>query len=242
MDPGRTPRTDGDAPAFRARLRWLAAFGAAGPPVYIAAVALGGWLWPGYSQYAETVSTLTSQGAPNQAVVVPLFAAYNLALLALAIALSELVPLRGWGRAGPVFLGAAGVDGIVLFLFPQGPPSDPLAGAGVAHAAVAALGALCFLLAIGFVVPGFRRQPSWRALGTFSLLLLGWGIVVGGFGAVSVGAPYAGAAERASIGTFLLWTEVVALSVLYRTGRPRPADAPSATAPASLEAGRSTGS
>ena len=103
----------------------------------------------------------------------------------------------------------------MLLLFPQGPWSAPRSGLGVEHTIVAGLDALFFRLAMGFLRPRFRSDPRWETCGTFTLGMLAIGIAVGGFGALSVSAPYAGLAERVSIGSFLLWTEVVALE-LYR--------------------------
>ena len=198
----------------------------AGPLVYVFTVLLGAALWPGYSQYSESISTLTSQGAPNQAVVVPLFAIYNLATLALAYGVDRTVAPSRFGAAGPGFLGAAGVLGLVLFFFPQGPWSAPLSGLGVPHTIVAGLDALCFLLALGFLWRRFAADPARQRLGWFTLGMLGAGIVFGAFGAVSVSAPYAGLAERLSIGVFLLWAEVVAVALFPRRNDVVPSDAP----------------
>jgi hypothetical protein len=207
-------------------LRSLALFAAVGPVVYVLAVVLGGLLWPGYSQYGETVSTLLSRGAPNQELLVPLFAIYNLGGLALAIGLQRAVRRSRFGDAGPLFLGAAAATGLILFLFPQGPWSAPLSGTGIAHTAVAGLQALLSLLALGFLGRRLAADPAWKGLGRFTLALLVVAVVLGGFGAVSVTAPYAGLAERASIGTFLVWTETMAVALfLWSTPRsgPRPA-------------------
>jgi len=200
-------------PALR---RW-ALLGILGPLVYVVAVALGGFLWPGYSHYAESISTLTSQGAPNQAVLVPLFAFYNLAVIALALGLDANVRSCRYGRFGPALLAAAGGTGLVLFFFPQGPWSDPLAGTGVAHTLLAGVDALCFLLAMGFLGRRLSLDDRWKPYGRFTFGLLAVGILVGGFGAASVTAPYAGLAERFSIGTFLLWTEGLAVGLWFRS-------------------------
>lgn len=192
----------------------LAVLAVLGPWIYGLAVVLGGALWPEYSPYAETISTLTSAGAPHQVLLQPLFAIYNLALISLAWGLHRSIRGTPHGRWGPAFLGAAGVAGLVLFFFPQGPSSAPLSGLGVEHTIVAGLDALFFLLTLGFVGRRSRADPAWARFGTFTIAWLLIGIVLGGFGAASVNAPYAGLAERLSIGSFLIWTEVAALLVL----------------------------
>ena len=203
----------GTSRAPACRTRWLALVGLLGPVTYVFALILGGALWPGYSHYSESISTLTSSGAPNQVVLVPLFALYNLCLLALAIGLQGGTRQSRWGTAGPFFLAAAGISGLVLFFFPQGPWAAPLSGTGVQHTIVAGIDALCFLLALGFLWRRFLHDPAWAGLARFTLVMLLLGIAFGGFGAASVTASYAGLAERLSIGVFLVWTEIIALGL-----------------------------
>ena len=202
---------------------WLAAFAALGVPVYVAAVAIGGWLWVGYSWWGESVSTLLSRGAPNQFLLVPLFALYNLGLVALAVALRyELAGPRA-RSFGPLALAGAGVVGLVLFVFPQDPWGAPVSGVGTLHIVVAGLQALLLLLAMGFLWHRLRRNPDWSREARLTAAFLVLGIVLGGFGAASVSAPYAGVAERLSIGVFLVWIELLALSLLARRRREAPA-------------------
>ena len=68
-------------------IRVVGFLGALAPFVYLIAVIIGGYLWSGYSQYSETVSTLTSSGAPNQEFLTPLFAIYNVFIIVLAVGL-----------------------------------------------------------------------------------------------------------------------------------------------------------
>ena len=204
-------------PSLGRRLRLLGLLGVLGPPVYVGAVILGGFLWPGYSQYAETVSTLLSSGAPNQAVLVPLFAFYNLCVLALALGLNGGILPSRWGVLGPAFMGAAAVDGLVLFAFPQGPWEAPLSGTGVQHTVIAAFGALFSLLALGFLWRRMRQDVRWRGPAGLTLGFLVAAVLAGAFGAASITAPYAGLAERLSIGTFLLWTELTAVLLIRRS-------------------------
>jgi hypothetical membrane protein len=220
---------DPTPPARRrpARPRVWIALALAGPWVYVGAVILGGALWSGYSHYAETISTLTSVGAPNQWLLQPLFLVYNLAVIALAVALDGAIRPTRYGRLGPAFLAAAGVAGIALAAFPQGPWSAPLSGTGVEHTIVAGIDALCFLLALGFLASRGSADPAWHPEGRLTAFFLIAGIVFGGFGAASVTQPYAGLAERLSIGTFLVWSELMALR-LARRERPSAAYRPTA--------------
>lgn len=198
-----------------------------GPGFYVAAVVVGGWLWTGYTHYSETVSTLTSRGAPNQAIVVPLFTAYNLCLIAFAYGLHRGIRPRRYGSLGPAFLMLAGLDGLILFLFPQEPwGASQLTTSGTGHVVLAGIGAICFLLAAGLLWRRLREDPSWAPFDRFTLTILGSAIVLGAFGAGSVTTSYAGFAERLSIGTFLLWTEVLAVGLFRRRASSHPSTAP----------------
>src|SRR5579859_2234283 len=113
-----------------------------------------------------------------------------------------------------------------MFIFPQDPWGAPVSAIGVGHIAVAGLQALFLLLAMGLLWGRFRRDPSWSREARYTGGLLVLGIVLGGFGAVSVSAPYAGAAERLSIGVFLVWIELLALTLLFRGPHERPGGVP----------------
>ena len=78
--------------------------------------------------------------------------------------------------------------------------------------------ALAFLAALGFLWRRLVADPGWRGFDRFTGIMLFLGIVLGAFGAASVDQPFAGLAERLSIGTFLRWGEVMAVGLLL----PRP--------------------
>lgn len=199
------------------RIRILGIFGAVGSVVYIAAVLIGGFLWPGYSHYSETVSTLISSRAPNQVILVPLFAFYNVCLILLAVGLSYGIQKevrRIWSSA---FLVAAGAGGLVLFLFPQdytaGPPFALL---GMLHFVITGIIAFFSLAAIALFWLQFRLDPRWKGYDRFSIVMLPIALVLGVLGLISISAPYAGLADRLSIGSILLWVEVASIGLIIR--------------------------
>ena len=55
------------------------------PIAYVGAVVVGGLLRPGYSHIAQYVSELIEAGAPNKALLDPLFALYNVLRLRLVL-------------------------------------------------------------------------------------------------------------------------------------------------------------
>ncbi|MGE5556232.1 MAG: DUF998 domain-containing protein [Methanocella sp.] len=164
----------------------------------------------------DTVSTLTSAGAPNQEVMVPLFAIYNLFVIGLAAALYLGVEGKK-PRLTSALIAAIGVDGLVLFAFPQDyPQGPPVTFTGTMHVAVAGIGALVSLLAMAALFFELRRVKGWGTIAKISIILLPIAVAFGGFGAASITTDYAGLAERLSIGTILVWLEIVALGVITR--------------------------
>jgi hypothetical protein len=196
--------------------KFLGAVGALAPIIYLVAVLVGGALWQGYSHVAETVSTLTSAEAPNQQVMVPLFAAYNILVIVLGVGLYLGVE----GKKPLVTAGliiATGVDGLVLFAFPQDyPQGPPVTFTGTMHVAVAGVGALIGLLSMAALFFQLRKVHGWSTVAKVSIILLPIAIVCGGFGAASITTAYAGLAERLSIGTIMVWLEIVAVAVFTR--------------------------
>jgi len=187
--------------------------GALAPFLYLVAVIVGGFLWSGYSHYSETVSTLTSSGAPNQIILTPLFGVYNLLVVLLAVGLYfGLKGTKSKSYLGSIFLGIGGVSGLVLFWFPQDyPQGPPTTFMGTMHVAIAGVIAFASLIAILVYGLTLRKVPDWRRFARFSLVWFPVALVLGAFGAISITMSYAGLAERLSIGSILVWIEIVSL-------------------------------
>ena len=202
VTPSRMPRT-------------LGVFGAVGPFIYLSALLLGGFLWPGYSQYRDTVSTLTSAGSPNQVreVMLLLFGLYNVCVILLAVGLYH--GIEGGHLWGPASLVGTGALGLVLFLFPQDYPQGfPVTITGTLHVVLA--GAITFLslAAMVFFWRHFRPDPQWKNYGHFSIAMLPISTALGIFVIISISAPYLGLAERLSIGSILLWIEALSIRLI----------------------------
>jgi proteasome lid subunit RPN8/RPN11 len=202
------------------QIRTLGLFGALAPIVYVAAVVIGGFLWPGYSQYSQTVSTLTSARAPNQAIMVPLFAFYNVCVILLAVGFYYGIQKEIKHIPGPVFLAATGAGGLVLFLFPQDyPQSPPVSIFGTLHLVVAGIVTIFSLAAMALFWHHFRLYPRWKGYGLFSIVMLPIALVLGVFGVISLSAPYAGLADRLSIGSILFWMETLSIGLVLRSSK-----------------------
>src|SRR5215211_3649359 len=59
------------------------------PIVYVLTVLLGGVIRPGYSHVSQAVSDLIATNAPNKSLLDPLFALYNLLVIAFALSLFQ---------------------------------------------------------------------------------------------------------------------------------------------------------
>jgi hypothetical protein len=199
------------------QIRVLGIFGALAPIIYLIVTAIGGFLWSGYSHYSETVSTLTSSGAPNQIILNPLFACYNLFVVLLSVGLCFGVKGKQ-PRFGSILLSLAGVGGLILFWFPQDyPQGSPTTFTGTMHIAIAgiiAFASLASMLSYGLTL---RKTPNWNGVARFCLLWLPIALVLGGFGAASITTSYAGLAERLSIGSILLWIEIMSIALIKST-------------------------
>lgn len=199
------------------RIRVLGIFGAVGPIVYVAAVILGGFLWPGYSHYSQTVNSLISSGAPNQVILVPLFIFYNVCVILLGVGLYYGIMKELRHVWGPAFLVAAGAGGLTLFLFPQ----DHLTGttftvSSTLHLAITGIVVFFTLAGIALCWLLFRLDPRWKGYDLFSMVMLPIAVSLGILGVVSLSAPYAGLADRLSIGSILLWMEIASVGLIMR--------------------------
>lgn len=213
--PAATPTVE--VKQSNSRIRILGIFGAVGPIVYIAAVLIGGFLWPGYSHYSQTVSTLISSRAPNQVIMVPLFAFYNVCLIMLAVGLYYGIQKEVRHIWGSAFLVAAGAGGLVLFLFPQDyTASPPFAVLGMLHLVITGIIAFFSLAAIALFWLQFRLDPRWKGYDRFSIVMLPIALTLGVLGLISISAPYAGLADRLAIGSILLWIEVASIGLIIR--------------------------
>ena len=195
--------------------RWPLPAGIAAPLVYAGVVLLGGALTPGYSHRDDPISALMETGAPARALIDPLFAVYDLLLVAFALGLR-----RGFARTGvdlpatvPVSLALVGVAGLLTWPLPMDPVGGAASPTGIAHIALAgaqSLGTLVAILSAGMALNKTRAWP-WLSLYCFATasLLLATGMVAGA--AAATNGPLAGLWERLTIGAFQQWLVVIAV-------------------------------
>jgi hypothetical protein len=205
--------------------RILAGVGALGAVVaYVGSTVVGGAIVPGYSHVEDSVSSLTSPGAPYRVGLAIGFAAYNVGVAALGVALPRIgarrSPLVTTAGALLVVCGGAGV--LMLEPFPQDLPGDPVSAAGTVHIVLAGVSALTLVVATVLAALGWRKDLWARPLWPWSIAAGAAILVTGGVGslALALGTSYFGLFERATQLSFLSWFALVGVFSLRGT-RPR---------------------
>lgn len=197
--------------------------------LYVATVAFAPMLWVSYSSTSQTVSELFAIGAPSRPLVVALFLAYGVLVIAFGLGV--------WGSAGRKralrvvggLLVAYGVVGLAGPFFPIHLREALAAGEGsltdTMHGIITMVLVLFMLLAIGFGAAAFGKWFRLYSLATILLLVVG-GVLTGLDQPrleANLPTPWMGVWERINIGVFLLWVVVLAIALL-RAKVERPQD------------------
>ncbi|HEX2911534.1 MAG TPA: DUF998 domain-containing protein [Chloroflexia bacterium] len=196
--------------------------GIAAPVVYVFAVVLGGIIRPGYSHLSQAVSELVATGAPNKALLDPMFALYNLLTTAFAVGLfllarSETTNRRKVvGELGAFFLVVEGICGFMVVFFPQDPGGAPVTFNGTMHIVLSGINSLTTMLTILLIGFWFKSSTRLRRYSLYSFISVGVILVFGGLAAASLASKSSllGLLERITIGGFIQWLFVIGL-VLY---------------------------
>ena len=198
--------------------------GVLAPLIYIVTVIVGGILRPGYSHIAQYVSELIENGAPNKAILDPLFAIYNILTIAFSFGLFLYVRSvsenrrKKVGLAGALVLVAEGIFGFVTVFFPQDPIGSPATSTGTLHIVLASLSSLTTMLTMLLLGLWFRVIPALRRDGIYSFVSLGIVFLSGGLAASTIAnpGPVNGLIERVTIFGFLQWLFVIGMRT-YRS-------------------------
>jgi heme A synthase len=205
------------------QIRILAFYGILAPLLYVAALVVGNVLDPTYSQVGRTVSELIERGAPNRDLLIGIFVVYNLLLIPFAEGLYKA--LRKGSSAKLVFasLFLISVLGVVWTLFfPLDANGTSTSFTGMMHLIVGVPVVFATFLAEVVFWRAVRNDSHWTGYGRFSLIIFAVNLLAGLTTVALVNSDIRGLLERFASGSFLFWTEVVALK-LYRTP-PRTAD------------------
>lgn len=196
------------------------ACGMAAPAVYVLAVVIGGVLTPGYDHVSQDISALMGSGAPNKAVLDPLFVVHNILLCAFGIGLRIRLGAGGngkdVGRAGAGLIVVVGGLGLAMTLFfPRDAVGVEPTFEGTMHVMLAGLitlGAIFAMLLVGLFLHKMLhlRGYAWYSFVTDAVVLVSgiWTL-----NEVVNRSVLLGLAERITIGAFLLWVFVIALKI-----------------------------
>jgi hypothetical protein len=187
------------------------------PLLYVATDILATMLYEGYSYTDQTISELFAIGAPTRPLILVLAPVYALLVYAFGAGL--------WASAGgkrALRVVAAGLIGkevlglVVTLFFPmhmrgvEGTLTDTM------HAALTLVGNLFFLLAIGFGATVFGKRFRLYSIATMLLIVVGG--VLAGLDAPQMAAdlptPWMGLWERMDAFAYVLWMEVLAITLL----------------------------
>jgi hypothetical protein len=210
-----------DHPHGHGRAGGLLALGVVGPLFYLASDALLGARWEGYSYAGQVVSEWFAVDAPTRSLAVPLFVAYGV----LAIAFGVGVCASAGGRRALRVVGAGLILKEVFGIVATVVAPMHMRGAGATlsdtwHGILTMLGAICYLLVMGFGAAAFGQRFRLYSIATMMLLTV-LGILAGmehARIAENLPTPTVGLWERIDIYATMVWIAVLAVTLLRRPG------------------------
>lgn len=193
--------------------------------LYVAATILGAMVWKGYSSLDQSVSELFAIDAPSRSLVIPLFLAYGVLMIAFGVGV--------WGsargkRALRLVGGLMVVDqmrGFAGTLFaPMHLRGVPGTSTDVWHIILTSATVLLILFIIGFGASAFGQRFRLYSIGTL-LVLVVFGTLTGLEGprmAANLPTPWMGVEERLNIFSYMLWVIVLAIGLMRSQGATAP--------------------
>jgi Protein of unknown function (DUF998) len=170
----------------------------------------------GYSSVSQTVSELSAIGAPTR----PLWVLLGIAYTALVIAFGWGVCERGSRNRRLRMVGglmiAYGIIGFAWPFAPMHPRGTDAPLTDTIHIVFAIVTSLLMLVAIGLGATAFGQRFRLYSIATMGMLVA-FGALTGLDGpkiAANLPTPWVGFWERITIGVFLLWVLVLAVTLL----------------------------
>lgn len=191
-----------------------------GAVIYAVAVIIGGMIRSDYSPISDTISALTSAGAPNQILMDILFGLYNLAFIGFGIGafLDQDFNNTKKYKAATSMISIIGVLGLLMLVFTQDVPVTNVTTNGTIHVILAGLSAILTMLAILLIGLTFWGNKQTKPFAIYSFLSLAVILASGMLGAISIGNNngYGGLFERITIGAFILWAAIFAYMAIKK--------------------------
>ncbi len=176
-------------------------------------------LWPAYSSFSQTISELTSVGAPTRPPMLVEGALYSALLVAFGIGVWQSAPGNRALRVTGALLLAYGAVGPLWYPFPMTARGDigrTTALTDVMHIVLGVVDTVLMLSILGFGAAALGRHFRTYSLLTVAVVLAGGASTFAFVPRVAAGAstPWLGVLERTYIGAFLLWVAVLAATLL----------------------------
>ena len=178
-------------------------------------------LYEGYSPFSQTVSELSSIGAPTRSAVTAVSLVSDLLLIAFGIGVWQSAQGQRAGRVTGGLLVAYGALWPLWLPFPITARGEIASSTGLTDVMHVVLGAVTVLLMFSAI--GFGAAALGKAFRIYSLVTLATVVVFGVLTfayvpRVGAGAPtpWLGVVERINIGAWLLWVAVLAITLLRR--------------------------
>ena len=187
-------------------------------------------LWPGYSSFSQTISELTSVGAPTRPPMLVEGALYSALLVAFGIGVWQSARANRALRVTGALLLAYGAVGPLWYPFPMTARGDiaPTTDlTDVMHIVLGVVDTVLMLSILGFGAAALGRHFRIYSLLTVAAMLAGGASTFAFVPRVAAGAstPWLGVLERTYLGAFLLWVTVLAIALLRSPAAPpAPAD------------------
>jgi hypothetical protein len=187
--------------------------------LYIGTDVLGALHWAGYSYPSQSISELMAIDSPSRPLVVPLFLAYGLLVIAFGFGIAQSA---GRGRALRVVARLMLAYGLLDLVGPFVPVHQrgvqPTLSDGL-HIVVTILLVLLILSMIAFGAAAFGRRFRAYSIATLILLIF-FGTLTGMGGpriVANLPTPWLGITERINIFGYMLWAAVLAIALLRPT-------------------------
>jgi hypothetical protein len=183
-------------------------------------------LYRGYSRISQAISELSATGAPTRPLLTATLPISTILMIAFGIGVWRSARGRRALRATGVVLGTFSVTGILWLPFPMTSRDEMVKGTmavnDVGHIVLTAVTVLFILAQIVFGAAAFGKRFRAYSLVTAATVLV-FGALTGVQSSHLPGpTPWMGLLERISIGAWLLWMVVLAVTLL-RAQRPAPA-------------------
>lgn len=197
--------------------RFLLICGILAPALYAGTDILASTLYPGYSFVDQAVSELFAIGAPTSYLVVPLFTAYSLLILAFAFGV--------WGSAGRIrtlhivgiILVANAFNGLTLWnFFPMHMRGAEVTFTDTMHLILAATGGIIGALAVGFGGIALGRRFRFYSIGTIVMMFVPTLLTFTFVSQVTANesSPLMGLLERIAFVVYMQWQIVLSIVLL----------------------------